>query len=279
VRFVHAISLLFAWTICQASSAPLALLEIPFQLHDGLIWVEVTSSASREPLKFLLDSGAQVSVMNRATAERLKVRRGREVAVESVGARTSGFFTDSIEANVAGVPLARHLLVLDLQKLSDACTNGTVDGIVGADFFRDRIVQIDFSEHLVRLLPEHAAEPGTEVLPLKMRRCGLLVQIRVNDGALQWVRLDTGCASALQWVSTSVLPERCTRRIAVALTQVQVSVTSTSVRLGERRFDRVPTDLHQEEIFPGEKGLLGNGLLTRFRTVTIDGKNGKLSLR
>ena len=40
--------------------------------------------------------------------------------------------------------------------------------------------------------------------------------------------------------------------------------------LGAVRFEAVPTDLQGEAIFPGERGLLGNGVLSRFETVTID---------
>jgi len=41
----------------------------------------------------------------------------------------------------------------------------------------------------------------------------------------------------------------------------------------------VPTGLHQKEIFPGEAGLLGNGLLSRYRSVIIDWKSRRLFLK
>lgn len=252
--------------------------EIPFEFRDGLIWINVTVASLREPLHFLLDSGAQVSVINEATAQRLGIKPGRQVTVASVGATTTGFYPQIIDAHAGAVPLPRTFLMLDMQKLSDSCTNSAVDGIAGADFFRGRIVQIDFEKQLVRILPEQPAEAGAQVVPLKLRRSGLLVPIQVNDAFSQWVRLDTGCASALQWVSTAVGPERCTRRMAVALTKFSLPVTDATVVIAGHRFEHVPTDLHTQEIFPGEKGLLGNGLLSRYRTVTIDSKGGKLLL-
>ena len=51
-----------------------------------------------------------------------------------------------------------------------------------------------------------------------------------------------------------------------------------TVVLGELEFEKVPTGLHDAAIFPGEAGLLGNGLLSRFSTVTIDAKAGRLML-
>jgi hypothetical protein len=34
--------------------------------------------------------------------------------------------------------------------------------------------------------------------------------------------------------------------------------------------------LHRGAVLPGESGLLGNGLLARFETMTIDGRAGRL---
>jgi hypothetical protein len=168
--------------------------------------------------------------------------------------------------------------MLDLSKLSAACTNSIVDGIIGADFFHDRIIQVDFQSQTVRLLREPPAETDMQILPLKVRPCGMLVPVQINNSKPQWVRLDTGCASALQWVTASVRPEACTKRVAVALTSFSIPVTQTTLTLGTVRFEQVPTDLQEKEIFPGEKGLLGNGVLSRFQTVTIDAKGRKVML-
>jgi hypothetical protein len=48
--------------------------------------------------------------------------------------------------------------------------------------------------------------------------------------------------------------------------------------MGSCRFEAVPTGLHDQAIFAGEAGLLGNGLLARFDSVTIDAKAGRLLL-
>ena len=42
---------------------PAAPAEIPFEFRDGLIWVAVRVPQQSEPLNFLLDSGAAVSVL------------------------------------------------------------------------------------------------------------------------------------------------------------------------------------------------------------------------
>ena len=270
MRLIHAIQVLFALGVCGAAQGSAALAEIPFRFRDGFIWIEVTVPGSQAPLNFLFDSGAQLSVINTATAQRLKVKRARPVTVAGVGKTTTGFWPQTLDARAGGVELPSHYLMLDLGKLGEACTNATVDGLIGADFFRERIVQIDFERQVVRILRERPVEAGTQSLPLKVRPCGMLVPVQINDSTRQWVRLDTGCASALQWVTSSVRPEGCTKRVAVALTSFSVPVTQTTLTLGAVRFEAVPTDLQGEAIFPGERGLLGNGVLSRFETVTID---------
>jgi hypothetical protein len=270
MRLVCAIQVLFALCAGLAASAGTVPAEVPFRLRDGFIWIEATVPGSQAPLNFLLDSGAQVSVINTATAQRLGLKRGRPINVAGVGNTTTGFWPEPLEASAAGVQLPSEYLMLDLGKLGEACTNAAVDGLIGADFFRGRVVRIDFRRQAVSILGERLAEAGAQILPLKVRPCGMLVPVQINGSKAQWVRLDTGCASALQWVTTSVRPEGCAKRVVVALTSFSVPVTKTALALGAARFEAVPTDVLREEIFPGEKGLLGNGLLSRFQTVTID---------
>ncbi len=106
----------------------------------------------------------------------------------------------------------------------------------------------------------------------------MLVSVRVNDAPSEWVRLDTGCASALQWVAPEVRPGAHTGRLAVGLAPLSLAVTQTTLTLGTLQFRNVPTDLQQQESFPGEKGLLGNGILSRCKAITIDARSGRLFL-
>jgi hypothetical protein len=168
-------------------------------------------------------------------------------------------------------------LALDLGKLSGACAR-TVDGLVGADFFRGRVVQIDFNAQRVRVLSSAKEEPGTESIPLEARSCGFRVPVCVNGRKPQQFRLDTGCASPVQWVTSSPPPGQCSGKLAVGLSELSIPQLQTTIRLGKRQIGQVPTGLHRKPIFPGEAGLLGNGLLSRFGVVTIDAKAGRLIL-
>lgn len=268
--------ILVASRVSAAQPVRSASCDLPIQFREGLLWLEVCVPQSKEPLLFLVDSGASVSVLNLATAQRLRLPLGPKVNVMAVRTRLRGHWPVKLSAKAKNLALPGEYLALDLSKLSGACSH-PVDGLVGADFFRNRVVQIDYAAEKLSVLDARAVAGGQSI-PLEVRRCGLRVPVSVNGGRRQWVRLDTGCATAFQWVTSNVRAEHCTSRLAVGLTELAIPQTTTSLRLGERPAETVPTGLHHREIFPGEAGLLGNGFLARFGTVTIDARAGRLHL-
>lgn len=68
-------------------------------------------------------------------------------------------------------------------------------------------------------------------------------------------------------------------QMAIGLAEISIPQTTTTVNIGEHEFKNVPTGLHEVAIFPGEAGLLGNGLISRFSTVTLDAKAGRVILK
>ena len=257
----------------SVQAKPTTIAEFPFEFREGLVWIEVNVPQAKEPLNFLVDTGAGVSVINLNTAKRIGLKLGREVTVRGVQTTLTGYWQERMSAKVGDVQLSRGYLAVDLAKLSSSCER-PVDGLVGADFFRGRVVQIDFEGQKIRLLESAKDDKSDASLPLQLRRCGMCVPINVNGQARQWVRLDTGCATPLQWVTSDVKPERCSTKMAIGLAKISIPQIETAVSLGEHQFKKVPTGVHEKAIFPGEAGLLGNGLLSQFSSVTIDAKVG-----
>jgi hypothetical protein len=276
VRCRFCVVLIFVAALSRLQAAPITLAEFPFQYREGLLWVEVNIPQSDKPLHFLLDTGAGASVINLSTAKRLGLKLGQEVTVRGADATLIGYWQQPLSAKVGGVVLPSKYLAVDLGKLSSSCEQ-PVDGLVGADFFCEHVVQIDFNAQKIRLLKPEKAGKSADALPLQIRWCGMRVPITVNGHKRQWVRLDTGCATALQWVTSDVNPDECTRKMAIGLTEVSIPQTKTTVGVGEHEFENVPTGLHSVAIFEGEAGLLGNGLLSQFDTLTIDSRSGRLS--
>ncbi len=276
VRFRLAIFLLMVAALAHVRTEPPAGAEIPFAYREGLLWVEVRMAQSGEPLHFLLDSGAEVSVLNLSAARRLGLALGPTVKVQGVQATLEGHWPQALPVAANGVRLPSRYLVVNLAPLSRSCTQ-PVDGLIGADFFRGRVVELDFASRRVRLLNSPGIPESGNSVPLAIRRCGMRVQASINDCKPQWFRVDTGCASALQWVTREVGAEACGGKVAVGLAELSIPQANVSLRLGRGVFQGVPAGLHREAIFPGEAGLLGNALLSRFKTVTLDGVSGRLS--
>jgi len=76
-----------------------------------------------------------------------------------------------------------------------------VDGILGVDFFRGRIVQIAYNEGRARILEKCDPNlPNYQILPVRICNDAFCVPVRVVGNPAQWMRLDTGCDVAMEWV-------------------------------------------------------------------------------
>jgi hypothetical protein len=259
---------LLATLLLPLSAQSEARREIHFNYHGGLIWLKVDVTGKSKPRNFLLDSGAGTSVIDLKMARSLGVKVGNRQIVEGVNGQAVAYRVSDFRAVASGIVLPKSVLAIDLRTLSDCCQQA-VDGILGADFFRHRIVQIDFAAGRVRLLKNcYLNLPNEEILPIKIFNDAFCVPVGVAGKPPQWMRLDTGCDAALEWVG-SWTEKRGSSRTSIGLSGRSVSYNDTSVQIGKQRFTAVATGVHKEQIFSGEAGLLGNDLLSKFR-LTID---------
>jgi Aspartyl protease len=247
--------------------------EIPFRFHDGLIWLKVKIVGQDEPLNFLLDTGAGVSALDLQRARNLDLNLGQPQTVQGVNGECVGYRVNDLQASSAGVDLPRSVLAIDLGVLSSCC-HQCVDGILGADFFRDRVVQIDFIAGKVRLLKDCDMDlANCEILPIKMCNDAFCVPLRVAGNRPEWIRLDTGCDAALEWVASGS-GKKQVEPTSIGLSRSASQCVRTSVQIGKQHV-AVPAVIHEKRIFPGEGGLLGNGLLAKFR-LTIDAPGNRV---
>lgn len=265
---------LTVWLI--VATAGHAATEIPFTFQAGMIWLKVEAGASAAPLSFLLDSGAGKTVLDLGAARRLGVKLGARETVQGVDGRCAAYGVEGLGATVGSAPVPRRMLALDLRAVSAGCGR-RVDGLLGADFFHDHIVQIDFAAQRIRLLsPNEMAEGDGKALVLARRNDALCIRAGIDGGAPQWMRVDTGCSGALEWVVTGA-PGHRLAETSVATAEGSPKAIETEVVLGDEHISAVKTGLHRRPMFAGESGLIGNELLSRFR-VTVDAAGGRLLL-
>lgn len=245
-----------------------AAIRIPFQFREGMIWMKVAVPGEDAPLNFLLDSGAGATVLDLAAARRLGLPFGATANVQGVHGLSVAYRVRGFAASVAGIALPSSLLAVDLSG-AGASGHRRMDGLLGADFFRDRIVQIHFASQTIRLLQrDELTVAGCEILPLASRNDTLCAHISINGNTPEWLRLDTGCNSAIEWVVTGDQGKKL-RLPTIGVKSGPVRELHTDVQVGSLRIGGVKTGIHTRQMFSGEAGLIGNGLLSRF-TVTID---------
>ena len=253
-----------------------AATEIPFRYSDGMIWVKVALAGQREPLNFLLDSGAGASVLDLGTARRLGVKLGDREEVQGVHGRAVAYRVNDLSARVGTVSTPRSMLALDLAGVS-AGLHQRIDGLLGADFFLSRIVQIDYAAGKIRVVGRGELDTSNATaLRLTRRGDALCVCISVAGQKADWVRVDTGCNAALRWVVTTAKAKKLAQPSIGVASGTPRSI-SVDVQLGAVAIPTVKVGLHTQQIFAGEAGLLGNGLLSKF-TVTFDAAKNQLLL-
>jgi hypothetical protein len=246
---------------------------IPFKSADNLIWLNLEAS-SGEPLNFLLDSGASVSVIDETAAAKLKLHGGHPVQVRGVDASTTGRWPLKLEFNESSVRMPNQFLLLDLSRLSKRCVCN-VDGLLGLDFFKENAIQIDYSAKVLRL--NAGPGPNARAIPIRVREQAILVSLEVNRSK-GWFRLDTGCAHPLEWVArVQAKGGGIQTRTSIGLADGVVSEIPARVCLAGQVFQSVQTGIHHASIFQGENGLLGNPFLEQFK-VTFDLAHSRLFL-
>ena len=156
--------------------------------------------------------------------------------------------------------------------MARACSE-PIDGLIGADFFRGKVVRIDYAQKVLAL--EKGIEGGTGT-PLYFANGVICAPVAVNGGPVRWTRLDTGCTDALDWCGGAGCRAKGAGN-SVALATSDGNAIEADVAVGTIRLHDVPVRMRQREIFPGEAGLLGNAALSRYR-VTIDGIGKRLVL-
>jgi hypothetical protein len=252
--------------------AEAAAREVPFDFVDGYILVHCSVNA--HPVTLLLDSGASASVLSVQAAHRLHIALGSPEPVDGVEATATAFDIEPVKASASGITVGEFAMAVDLGNAARLCSE-RVDGLIGADFFKGRITEIDYARGRLRLLD---APPGEgESLPLVARNGVFCLPVSVNGSKPRWTRLDTGCNDALHWVvpRMAVAPRR--RGVSIGFITDTSDETLVSIKLGRLTLPHVETTLHGDAIFPGEAGLLGSEVLSRYR-VTIDGVRGRIWL-
>ena len=136
----------------QTSAPARDALTIPFEPSIRHILVKATVNHSR-PLSFVLDTGASVALVRTDVARELGLQLGAPVKVGGAGPGTqSGYFVSGATWSLVGLEdLALPVnMALPLPELPRALGR-PVDGIIGGQFIRQFVVELDYQARLMTL--------------------------------------------------------------------------------------------------------------------------------
>ena len=190
--------LILAFPLLVSAAPPRALpAPAPDQTHDlrmardanerMTVAVRVRDSG---PYRFLVDTGAERTVISRELAERLGLPAGSRTRIQSVAGPSMVSTVDIAALDIA----TRRLSVAGAPTLESAHIGA--DGLLGVDSLAASRVMIDFKRGVMGVTPSKApdfvAESGTIVVEARRRHGRLMFTRAVADGANAVVVVDTG---------------------------------------------------------------------------------------
>lgn len=172
-------SLLLAPAVAQQrqATAPAiaAPVEIPFELVGRHIVLQIKVNNSR-PLSFVFDTGDKVGIIDLDRAKELGLKLGREVHVGGAGpGQLTGATVEDSSWSLVGLKDFSQPISMALPFANLASRAGTdFDGIIGSDFIKQFVVEIDYQAQVMRLHnKEKFAYSGKgETVPLQFNNIG-----------------------------------------------------------------------------------------------------------
>src|SRR5580765_8321166 len=166
-------SLCGAQTTAPASST--APVTIPFELVTRHIVVKVRINNSR-PLSFVFDTGDKVGIVNTDTANELGLKLEGQLRVGGAGADTlPGSFVKEATWTLAGLegfsqPIS---IAIPLGRMA-ARAGHDFDGIIGSDFIKQYVVEVDYQNRLLKLhdKDKFAYSGAGESIPIQLNQMG-----------------------------------------------------------------------------------------------------------
>jgi len=244
------------------------------------------------PFRFIIDTGANRSVLSQALAARLSLAPSGEGVVHSIDGAEPATLVSVDSLSFGALPLSSG----DTPVLDGPMLDGE-HGLLGVDGMAGRLLHIDFTRHCVEIY-ENAAQLPTQgwlSAPARMRFGTMLTVPGEIQGVNVNVLIDTGSSislgnerfrDALRGVATRTIEYRGERAYTFGRPVVlDRSVWTPSLRLGGTVVDGVTAYIGDYHIFDvwglqhEPTLLIGMDVLARSREMAIDYERGIVHFR
>lgn len=254
---------------------------VPFMFFlDRQIYI--AAQVNGHPVDLLLDSGAGRTVIDKTYADSIGLTTEGKGVANGVGGQVGTAFARNVRVTIGTMTLlVPTAVVIDLSGV-EKIVGRPMPVILGADVFKQLIVDIDFGKHAIAFHDPDAfrAPAGADTVPLSPGATNRTVPVRIENGSPVQVDFDIGNGGALMvfssyWQAHDMLRSHTvssTMSAGVGGAHETKVLTVKQLTFAGHTFADVPTDLSPPGIqaVDGDRssGNLGILVYSRFRMMT-----------
>jgi predicted aspartyl protease len=153
----------------------------------------IDAAVNGVPVRALLDSAAEASLLDRGFAQRLKLGRGQDVTASGSGKQAfTASLVEGVTLQALGLTLKdQTVAVTDLGDVGRRLLHARLDMILGREIFDAARLSIDIDGRRIRVLRQEREPPGV-MLALQAEHGVETIEARVEGGAPVRATFDLG---------------------------------------------------------------------------------------
>lgn len=269
---------------------------LPLEMYRNLPTTQVSVNG-KPPLTFIVDTGAEVTVVNMSRVAQLGLVTVGAGSIGGGGGEVGFAYVQDVGLTMPGVALQHQTIAAVPLDAMEPLFGHPIDGILGYDFLSRFVVELDYAnKKLVLHDPATYRAPNAGV-PITLEDSTPHADATITAGALAPLHghftVDTGYAGEVSLNSPFVAAHELLKAVGKALEPPAGSAMGVggetrslvgrlaSVQIGGLTVPRPITDFGQDQVGADadveSQGLLGSSLLRRF-VVTFDYRHEKMYL-
>jgi hypothetical protein len=283
---------------CLYSTVPVAQAQsvIPFQYYQSLIFIKAKVNGHKTPLTFLVNTGANKTVIDTRTAEMLKLPVLSEGNYVEGTAGTEPVSIVAVKQIQAGTAVMKNMEVSKRNLAGFVTLKGhKVDGILGTDFLQAYAMTVDFKNKKLSFTKPKLAVTKQKCIAFEMQdgipRCSvtlddnLSTQLNYNSGvSLEPANAVYVNVSQQQFADLKRINPYINQNNYITGKGVGGDIKLQMVKIPAMTVSNIPVKMpylivqDKEGYFKREDaiGFFGNNLLEKFKKVTIDFPNKRV---